>query len=275
MYLPGEEVSGSVVLELSRPKKLLAVQISFIGSFDILSDSFSAKKKFHKDSTTLWSDEESEEDGMLPAGQHTLPFSIQIPEHAPPSLESEDDSGRIKYRFYAKIKWGKYQSDTVVEKRVRIVSLVNTKESHLQTPVHEIYKSERSVIFPSNSAQMNVELPRTGFKLEDTVPITVDVHSAGRKVKLSACLVRRAISALHGARTVDKNKIAQVVAKSCKPAPGGSTVLWNPDLTVPTTDPTLKSDCINIEYFVLVTAKPQWGQKLTVEIPVTIGNIAV
>ena len=276
VFLPGETVNGAVVMELARPKKLLAVQVSLVGWVEVLSETFSAKKQFMEDSVTAWSKPETESYGTLPEGRHVLPFSFTLPPDIPPSLENEGDCGKIKYRLYGKIKAGKLQGGSVVEKALRIVELVNCKQPDLQSPAHGMHKVDQSLFhFANTSMELNVELPRTGFKLEEDVPLTIGVDGCKNRVNLSARLVRRATAGVHGALTIDAEKVAKVALKSCKPSQDGTTVLWAPSLKIPHTDPSLKSDIINVSYCVQVTAKSQWRPKLCVEIPVIIGNVSM
>ena len=273
VFLPGDEVNGNVVLELAKPKKLLAIQLCLLGWVEVLSETFSAKKQFLEQSTTVWSKPEKEEQGTLPAGLHSLPFSFLLPANAPPSLECEGDSARIKYRIYAKIKTGKYQWSSVTEKRLRVVEIVNSSLPHLQKPAHGVHRSNQLMcLFPTTPNELNVELPRTGYKLGEAMPLTVAVESGGHKLNLTARLIRKASAGIHGAVTVDTENIAKVSLKAGKPEQG-STFLWSPNIDIPSTDPSLKSDIISVSYFVRVTAKSQWRPKLIVEIPVTIGNV--
>lgn len=275
VFLPGDEVNGNVVLELAKPKKLLAIQLCLLGWVEVLSETFSAKKQFLEQSTTVWSKPEKEEEGTLPAGLHSLPFSLLLPYSIPPSLESEGDCARIKYRIYAKIKTGKYQWSSVTEKRLRVVEIVNSSLPHLQTPAHGVHRCNQLMcLFPTTSSELNVELPRTGYKLGEAMPLTVAVESGGSKLNLTARLIRKASAGIHGAVTVDTENIAKTSLKGVKPTDQGSTFLWSPNIVIPTTDPSLKSDIISVSYYVKVTAKSQWRPKLVVEIPVTIGNVA-
>ena len=275
VYLPGETVSGTIVLELTRPKKLHSIQVTLIGWVEVLSETFSAKKVFVEESVTVWIKSETETLGTLPAGRHELPFSLTLPGHIPPSLENEGDCAKIKYRLYAKMKTGKLQSGCVAERSLKIVELVNCKQPDLQSPVHGMHKVDQTVLFSNTSMELNVELPRTGYKLQEEVPLTIGVDGCGSKVNLRANLVRRATAGVHGSLTLDAEKVAKISLKSRKPARHGSSVLWAPDLKIPNTDPSLKSDIINVNYYVQVTAKSQWRPKLCVEIPVTIGNVSV
>ena len=277
MFLPGETVNGAVVVELARPKKLVSIQVSLVGWVEVMSETFSAKKQFMEDSTTVWSKPESEVCGTLAEGRHVLPFSFSLPSDIPPSLENEGDCGKIKYRLYARIKSGKLQGGSVVDKSLRIVELVNCKQPDLQSPAHGMHKVDQTLFrFANTSMELNVELPRTGYKTEEDVPLTIGVDGCGSRVNVSANLVRRATAGVHGALTIDAEKVAKVALKSCKPTGNnGSSVLWAPSLRIPHTDPSLKSDIINVSYFVQVTAKSQWRPKLCVEIPVTIGNVSI
>ena len=276
VFLPGETVNGAVVLELARARKLLGVQVSLVGWVEVLSEIFSAKKQFMDITTSVWSKPEMEAFGTLSEGRHVLPFSFSLPEDIPPSLENEGDCGKIKYRLYAKMKSGKLQGGAAVEKALRIVELVNCKQPDLQSPAHGMHKVDQSLFrFANTSMELNVELPRTGYKLEEQVPLTIGVDGCKSRVSLSAYLVRRATAGVHGALTIDAEKVAKVAIKSCKPALNGTTILWAPNLKIPYTDPSLKSDIINVSYFVQVTAKSQWRPKLFVEIPVTVGNVSV
>ena len=274
VFLPGQTVNGTVVLELERPKKLHAIQVNLVGWVEVLSETFSAKKQFLEDSVTVWSKPETEVCGTLPAGLHSLPFTFSLPDHIPPSLENDGDCGKIRYRLYAKIKSGKIWG-CEADKRLRIVELVNCKKPTLQSPAHGVHKVDQSVLFTTCSMVLNVEIPRTGYKQQESVPLTIGVDGCSSKVSLSACLIRKATAGVHGALTIDCEKVARISLKSCKPAENGSTVLWAPDLIIPNTDPTLTSDIINVNYYVQVTAKSYWRPKLTVEIPVTIGNVSV
>ena len=276
VFIPGETVNGTVILELARPKKIVSIQVTLIGWVEVVSETFSAKKQFVEENVTVWSKPETETIGTLPEGHHVLPFSFELPSHIPPSLENDGDCGKIKYRLYSKIKSGKLQGGNIAEKSLRIVELVNCKKPDLQSPVHGIHKVDQTVfLFSNSSMELNVELPRSGFKLEEDMPLTIGVDGCSRSVSLSAKLIRRATAGVHGAVTIDAEKVARVSMKSCKPSERGSTVLWAPELKIPRTDPSLKSDIINVNYFVQVTAKSQWRPKLCVEIPVIIGNVSV
>lgn len=276
VFLPGQSVNGAVVVEFAKPKKLLNIQVSLVGWVEVLSETFSAKKQFIEEIVTVWNKPEEDATGMIAAGRHVLPFSIFLPKNVPPTLENEGDCGKIRYRLYAKIKPGKLQTSTITERSLRIVELVNCKQPDLQNPAHGIHKVDQSVfLFPNSSMELNVEVPRTGYKLEEKVPLTIGVDGCGSRVNLSANLVRRATAGVHGTLTIDAEKVAKVTLKSCKPTQNSSTVLWAPDLKIPHTDPSLKSDIINVNYYVQVTAKSHWRPKLCVEIPVTIGNVSV
>ena len=275
VFLPGDEVSGTVVLELTKEKKLLSIQICLVGWVEIFSETFSVKKSFLEESITIWSKPETEEHGTLSAGLHRLQFSFSLPNSVPPSLESERDCGKIRYRMFAKIKAGRYQWSCVTEKKVRVVEIVNSTLPHLQMPAYGVHKCNQTMcILPGSSNVLNVELPRTGYKLGETIPLSVTVDSGMRKLNLSARLIRKATAGIHGAFALDTECISKTTLKAGKSTSETSTFLWSPTIDVPATDPSLETEIISVKYCVRVTAKSQWRPKLVVELPVTIGNIA-
>ena len=108
-YRPGETLTGYVIVELSKPKKINKVclkaygraYVSFWVRHEEKNESCTDEKTYLKTHLTLWDKHNAGGQKEMPAGKHQYPFSITIPYDAPPSVDIH--GGNIRYSLKAEL----------------------------------------------------------------------------------------------------------------------------------------------------------------------------
>ena len=107
-FAPGCTVQGKLVASVDKPKKYHSIVVIFWGGVNVYwTESEGTTSSRYRNSETyshvqeeVWSAENSPT-GDLPIGEHTFPFSFQLPQDVPPSFVGKH--GHVKYEIEAKI----------------------------------------------------------------------------------------------------------------------------------------------------------------------------
>ena len=108
-YCPGEVVTGYVIVELSKAKKINKVCLKAHGRAHVnfwrrhgeTNNAYSAEHVYLKTHLTLWDKNNARGEQELPPGRTQYPFSVTIPYDALPSVEATH--GGIQYTLKAEL----------------------------------------------------------------------------------------------------------------------------------------------------------------------------
>ncbi|XP_025115959.1 arrestin domain-containing protein 17-like [Pomacea canaliculata] len=112
VFSAGQNVTGSVVLEISKPTHIFNITIRFEGqaksSWEVSggdsNKNYRAYETYIDDSITLYSSDGQGPDVKHPAGHHIYPFSMSLPTSVPSSFEGR--RGYVRYQCMAFVDRG-------------------------------------------------------------------------------------------------------------------------------------------------------------------------
>ena len=109
IYRPGENITGHVVVDLSKPTKINRVCLEACGRASVRfyirhndkTDTYSDEIVYLNNHLTLWDKNSYGSQKEIPVGRSQYPFSITIPYNVPPSIKVSH--GKIEYYVKAKL----------------------------------------------------------------------------------------------------------------------------------------------------------------------------
>ncbi len=185
-YYPGSTVKGIVLVCTDKPKQYQDITIEIFG-YARARWTESGNKEYTVYQNTLWYIEQKcvlwSKKGAptesFPAGQHSFPFSLQLPNEAPPSFKSF--TGKIIYKMKAKITQSSMlkfdlHDKVIVDVKSYIPRLcMQPKNADLNSVV------TFCCCFNYGEVNVNCSLPQSGFALGDSMPLTMQVENQTSK----------------------------------------------------------------------------------------------
>ncbi|GLG94127.1 Uncharacterized protein GBIM_01384 [Gryllus bimaculatus] len=166
-YFAGQHVTGKVVIELLKEKKIRAVDLKFFGEAKVQwsetsGDSttyYSNNDVYLKNSVTLEGGTSS--DISLPPGTHSYPFRLILPLDLPSSFESKH--GYVRYTAKAAIRRSGRFDHHCKSAFTVICPLDLNNEPDVQEPVQK--KEEKRLFFGLGGSpiRLEVSLPYSGY----------------------------------------------------------------------------------------------------------------
>ena len=285
VYSPGEELSGTVVVQSNKLKRYHAIRVSLLGRSElswrqglfIVGETFQTFDDFLSLTTTVW---EAGSDGViLQSGRHDheFPFRFLLPLVIPPSFD--EMLGSVSYTLTATIETGRFSFDHFAEESFQVMSAPNfICDNYLLRPVYTEDRRVGGLFGRRSQTVLSAHLPKRVFSVGDYLPLDVLVTLARTKresFRLTAELVKQV---LFMAETVVKNDTTlNSVTVSGRYVPTSNTaqrMLWSPNgLKVPVKIvPTTGAECklINISYYVRVSLSSWWRLYVSTNIPVVL-----
>ena len=286
VFFSGSEISGTLVIQIDEPKTYKQIEVSLTGQAYVYwtehhgptgDQTYTSTERFFNLKTIFEIEEEVPATSKLRAGMHKFPFQFHLPVTLPSSFHKS--VGRIRYYVQGKIIYNanpeRDETSCKVKVPITIVEVIDINSSHLQAPLQ---KEKQKTICPVTCASapmmLQVELPRSGYCLEEVIPLKVTIENTSRQhLKLRASLIQNVVYTAQGYHQFSQAEVTSVTSDRMQPR---STSTWNPkQFIVPAQIETTLRSCgiISVEYVVRITVVVQWGLNFSVDIAATVGNI--
>lgn len=285
-HVSGSTVTGHVIVVANKPKSYEHISIGFHGKayvhwLEQVTEGYGDQRAtrivhytgsevYVDEALTLWTSKQSP-DGRLPVGEHSFPFSFNIPRTAPSSFEGT--FGSITYTLKGLIGTGLLKFDRKVESKIKVQQVKGISDPGLLQPVHkEVQKTICCCCCASGPVVMTVAIPKTGFNVGETFPLQVSLENgSSRKITLSASIVRSIeyTAGDHNRYGADAlvNAVSQEIGSH-------SSNEWEPSIQIPATEILDEQSCriIKISHSLVVTAVIDMALDLDTDIPLKLGN---
>ena len=285
IFFSGSDLSGELVVQLDEPKTYKQIEVALIGQAYVHwtehhgptgDQTYTSSERFFN-LRTIFEMEEEIPTCTLPAGIHKFPFQFHLPVDLPSSFRRS--VGRIRYYVQGKIIYHAEpkcdEGSCKVKVPITVVEVIDVNSSDLQAPLQkEKQKAICSIMCASAPMTLQVELPRSGYCLEEKIPLKVILQNTSRQhLKLRASLIQDVVYTAQGYHQYSQVEVTSVTSDRLQPR---STSTWNPEkFIVPAQIETTLRSCgiISIEYVVRITVVVQWGLNFSVDVAVTVGNV--
>ncbi len=278
-YYPGSTVKGSVLVSADKPKQYTDITIAIFGfararwteSTGYKRYTFQNTLRYIEQGCVLWSRERSPT-GNLPAGEHSFPFSVQLPYHAPPSFKSR--IGKIVYEMQATITQSSmfkfnHHAKVTLDVRSYIPRLC-------MQPINVELDSSLTFCCCFNFGQVtvNCSLPSSGYAAEEAIPITMEIDNESTKniyIRASLSKIIGYYSGRGRTKTFSKNNLAVSRSHSIPP---GTTSLLEKFVNIPCKLPVSIANCpvMSVSYFLVIQARSLVGHSKNVTVPIIIAH---
>ncbi|XP_055030752.2 arrestin domain-containing protein 4 [Misgurnus anguillicaudatus] len=274
-YSPGNVVAGRVLLQLSAPTKVEAIEVLVKGCArvrwpDKLSQC-SQQRNLLSLSKTLAA-ATGTQDLILDCGFHEFPFKLELPQ-TPLVSSFIGKHGCVYYMAQAVLKLPHHKNQCV-SRRLFIISHTDVNIPALTSPVSQT--CEKMIgrwIFTSGPISLTVSIDRKGYCNGESIPISAEIKNG------SSCLVvpKAAMYQIqtymaNGKRKIFKHKVASARGNI---VPSHFSDRWSGNVfMIPPVCPSiLNSDILKVEYRLAVIVQISGTKNLKVEFPIVIGTI--
>lgn len=264
VYAAGKQLSGVVMIRLNRPMRISGLTVSLSGRETPKSESLSRSLRrtasffnreivlsgmqqprlTHERMSQIWNAFLGRSTGrVLSAGEHTYPFSINLPASLPPSHDGP--AGRLAYTVSVK-------AQPPLGRTIRIgrdVKVVAVPRSQRARPVALTYPTADGAVH-ANGVSVSLEMPGRAVALGVCIPGKIIVSNPLQapiremSIALETCeWVRFAADKELNRRTVDQNTLKPV-------DPEASAMQGDFELRVPAdAAPTVEGTAISVIWF--------------------------
>ncbi len=277
-YYPGSVVKGSVLVSADKPKQYVKISIEILGfarakwtesngsrTYTLIENTL----RYIEQKCVLWSRERSPT-GNLPAGEHSFPFSVQLPYQAPPSFKSF--TGKIVYQMLAKITHRSINSHAIATLDVR---------SHIprlcMRPKDEELDSRLTFCCCYNFGQVivNCSIPRSGYVTQEAIPISMEIDNQSNKNIYIHASISKIVEYKSGRDQTKTCRSCNLSVSKSQSIPPGTTSLLEKLLNIPRKLPVSITNCpvLSVNYFLVIQANASTiGSSETMKIPIVIAH---
>ncbi len=278
-YYPGSTVEGVVVVNARKPEDYKDVTIEIHGFASVKWTepqghhhiTYTNNVRYIEKKILLWSREQSTS-GNLSIGEHSFPFSVQLPDEAPPSFRSKP--GEVSYKLKARLAKTKLlKRDERSEIILDVKSYIPSFSLHPQN-IELNCSLTFCCCFNFGQVKVNCRLPRWGYTLGEDIPLTMQVDNlSNRNVYIKASIITKKVYTSRGqTKTVSKKNLAilhfQVIPMNT------TTLLQGNFQNIPTTLPVSIINCsvLSVKYWVAIQASSSLSSSEKEMIPIIIAN---
>lgn len=292
-YLPGELVSGKVLAEFTRPKRIRGLRVVIVGESVVQwsADNEKPDSDGHYQKVAMTSREDyfnskfyllgssTGAEIELPPGQQSYPFNIQLPMNLPSSFEHE--YGYVRYTVKA-IFDRPWKFDHEVKAAFTVLSTydLNRRAEASLTIREEMDKDFCCLcICPTGSMDAVISIPYSGYVPGQSIPVTVECNNESNievekiKVQLKQKLKFHATVP----RWADKEEEEIIKEEKCMaPFTGNSENHVTLYLKVPPVAPSSLEYCgiIDLDYVLrVVICFSGWHCSIERTFPILIGTV--
>ena len=288
LFYSGSSVTGSLVVDVDKPKSYKHISIQFLGRAKVHwterrgggggrygggghTVHYTSKEVYVDVTRSLWTADQSP-DGCLPPGQHIYTFCFDIPRNAPSSFEGA--VGSIRYELHGRIGKGPLKFDHVVHRSVLVQQVVDMSNPRLLQPMRqEVQKTVCCLWCASAPIVLTVAVPKKGYRIGEILPIHVTVENgSSRRISLKASLDQSVVYIAGGKHRTSQKTLLLIRSDEIAPHTPRD---WDPALQVPSTEAIDEQSCSNIKmsYTLAITAIVPWGLNLSAKIPLKLGYV--
>ena len=292
VYFTGSSVNGSVLLELSAPKKTKGISILLSGKAYVHwteenrmgGGMQSGNRTVHYHDTQiifndmliqLWG---NGRESQLAAGRYEFPFNFQLPSNRVLPMSFESQNGYIRYSLLARIHHSRqspFKRDHTIIRGITVDEIVDINTTQLTAPL--LCSNEKTLCClccTSGPISLSVITDRGGYCLGESISISVEVenHSNRRITSVRAALKQMVTCYARGRCHVHNQIIKRIKGPGIEP---GATSNWSNELLpIPVTVPSI-SCCriLKLSYVLTVTLDIPHVNDFHVAIPITVGNV--
>ena len=289
VYFAGSNVDGSVLLELSEPKKTQGISIVFSGKAYVhwteqhttgTGDQRRTETVHYSDSEIIFNDvliqlwgngRDSQE---LAAGRYEFPFKFQLPSNLVLPTSFESHTGYIRYSLLARISRS-WKFDHTTTRAITVNEIVDINTAQLTAPLSSSNeKTLCCLCCASGPISLSAKTDRGGYCPGESIAISTEGenHSNRRITCVRATLKQVVVYYARGHSRVSGKIIQRIEGPGIEP---GATSNWSNELLpIPATVPSI-SYCriLNLSYVLTVTLGIPRAIDLHVTIPITVGNV--
>ena len=276
-YNPGSTITGSLTIEVDKPKKYKALEVYLLGKGKVQwtegsgehNETYSASEVYANQMLTLWRSEDSP-DETFPVGRHTYQFQFVLPDTCPSSYSSS--IGNISYEIEGLISTGLFKFDHNVKHPFTVSEFISVAPS--AGVRFEKRKTVGCGFCMSGEITYNAQLPSTSFTIGEEIPVSWYVENgSGRRVTLQ-CSLREKIT--YFARGKSRRKTNILSSQSDVAIPPHSVRDATVCVTIPPCRPAVThSSIIKSEFLLVATVAIPWAINSNNVVPVIIGNTSI
>lgn len=289
VYLAGSSVEGTVLLEISEPKKTQGISIVFSGKAYVhwTEEHSSGTGEDRRTYTVHYSDNQDifndvyiqlwgngRDSQEIAAGRYEFPFKFQLPSDLVLPTSFESYYGYIRYSLTARMQRS-WKFDHVSTRAITVNEIVDINTSQLTMPLSSSgEKTLCCLCCTSGPISLSVTLDRGGYCPGESIAISTvaENHSNRRITAVRATLKQTVIYYARGHSRHQSNVIQRIESPGIEP--GASSNWSNELLPIPAIVPSINScRILNLSYVLTVTVDIPRAIDLHVSIPVTIGNV--
>jgi len=281
MYLPGQFISGRVLVEMEEETLVQGVFFHVVGEGTVkVSDNqhqrHTDKENYIDFKMRLLGDPGDHEPAILSAGIHSFPFKLGLPHGVPSTFLGKH--GWVQYFCRAAIK----EDSGLVHKNQQVFIVMNpidlnVEPSVLAEPFHcEIDHKLGLTCVTSGEVTCRVKLDRGGYVPGENIGIWAHITNQSKvTIKRSTACLTETIHYLSRSKIVNSEvrELSRVSRGKIRP---GDTDDWkNEQLPVPPLPPSNLRGChlIKIQYDIFFTITPDNLEKeIKLQLPITLAS---
>ena len=285
VYFAGSNVEGSVVLEISEPKKAQGISIVFSGKAYVhwTESRSSGSGQNQRTETVHYSDTQilfndvfiqlwgnGKDSQELAAGKYEFPFIVQLPSDLALPTSFESHTGYIRYSLLARISRS-WKFDHTTTRAITVNEIVDINTAQLTTPLSSSNeKTLCCLCCASGPLALSVSIDRGGYCPGESIAISTaaENHSNRRITAVQATLKQTVVYYARGSHRQQSKIIQRIEGPGIEP---GATSNWSNELLpIPATVPSINScRILNLPYAVVVTLDIPRAIDLHVTIPIS------
>ena len=288
VYFAGSNVEGSVLLELSKPKKTQGISIMLYGQAYVhwteqhttgygnnqttYTVHYSDTQNIFSYALQLWGNGRDSQE--LVANSYEFQFKFQLPSNLVLPTSFESHIGYIRYSLLARISRSR-KSDHTTTRAITVNEIVDIHTAQLMAPLSSSNeKTLCCLCCTSGPISLSVKTDRGGYCPGESIAISTEAenHSNRRITSVRATLKQVVVYYAEGRTNVQNTVIQRIRGHGIEP---GSTSNWSNELLpIPATVPSISScRILNLSYLLTVTLGIPHALDLHVAIPIIIGNV--
>ncbi len=261
VFLPGDEISGHVLVKCDKEFKCNRIVIGFLGAVNtvITVGSDDDETTYTETIKIVETGLVLHEGGTVYAGESKFEFSFRLPDRVPPSYEG----------FYGKIQYGleaKIELSWAIDPKDRLLlNVIFPYRKEVGKGVRVAYEDKEDMHPP-----LEVQLENTSFCIGELVPFKVRVSSGEKIRKVRFELIHQESASARG----HKSKYPQTLAKSSIDAEDIQYDTWfavGVEIP-PSTPPSFDVSIIKSHLLLRVTLDIPWRFDKSVEVLLVCGH---
>lgn len=289
-YRGGSKVSGTLRLNIEKPKVVNSITIRLFGSSYVewteqrsnpnggtvpLTVFYRGSQTHAESSITAWSNQECPGTKVqFRPGEYQYPFSFFLPLDIPASFNGI--YGNIQYGIDARVDAPGLFNDEHASFLFPVVRDVKLLDTDLLRPVRKDTQTTLCCwCCTSGPIVLTVAIPRQAYCIGETLPASIMVENgSGRTLSAFAVFTQHILYTARSSTKTETNTIVEEQLGRIQPA---STIEHNFSSTIPHTllypTTTDASTIIKVSYEFVVKVEVPWGLDMDLKVPITLVNV--